>query len=189
MIGGTLEYLISSLPNLSFQNTDEVKERVIGLLEKYAGNMYKEAGPAEILDREAAKFLSASTYAVFQKIKLNSIHEPEFRNSKSTVIAAYSTFTDELKRDITVWRTRKDEGDKKSIKNRVEDIIGEGNPLDKEIRIMKYQWEKLETLSKEHFSDFEALVTYKIQLLILLRWWSFDAETGMRNYIRMTIND
>jgi hypothetical protein len=188
MIGGTLEYLMSSLPHLSFQNTDETKERVIGLLEKYAGTFDQKVSPAELLDREAKKFLSASRYAIFQKINLNTIHAHEFQKSSSEVIAAYSSFTDELKRDVTLWRTLKEDGDK-SIKNKVEKIIGEGNPLEKEIRIMKYQWEKLETLSKEHFSDFEALVTYKIKLLILLRMWSFDADKGMKNYIRLTINN
>lgn len=186
MIGGTLEYLMSSLPHLTFQHTEEARHQVIGLLEKYAGYLDKALSPVEILDGEARKFLPADAFAVFQKIHLNNIHEPEFQMDKSKVLSAYSTFTFQLKGDIKKWRTLPDESENKSIKNKVESIIGEGTPLEKEIQIMQHQWEKLNELSAGHFSDFEALVTYKIKLMLLLRWWSFNMEKGMEHYTNVT---
>ena len=189
MIGGTLEYLMSSLPDLSFRNSEEVKRGVIGLLEKYAGPAAERLSPLEILDDEAQKFLPASAFPVFQKINLGNIHEDEFRESKSKVLSAYATFTFELKKEIKAWRTSQNEGEKKAVKTKVEHLIGEGTPLEKEIRIMQYQWNKLEALSAGHFADFEALVTYKIKLMILLRWWSFNVKKGLVIFHQMTTNN
>jgi hypothetical protein len=186
MIGGTLEYLMSSLPDLSFQNSDEVRQRVTGLLKKYAGPGGEELSPAEILDGEAQKFLPASVFYIFQKIDLKNIHEAEFQKNNSKVLAAYSTFIFQLKKEIKTWRTSQNESDKKAAKNKLENIIGDGTPLEKEIQLMKYQWHKLEEFSAGHFADREALFAYKIKLLILLRWWSFDAEKGFKKFTKMT---
>lgn len=186
MIGGTLEYLVSSLPNLSFQNLDEKKYQVLGLLQKYGDNTTGKLSPIEILDNEARKYLPASKFAVFQKINLKNIHRAEFRNYKSKVLTTFSSFTFELKKSINEWRISQDEEKKKPEKSKIGSIVGEGTPLEKEIRIMEYQWDKLEELSVGHFSDFDALLIYKIKLMILLRWWSFNVEKGMDHFIRIT---
>ena len=189
MIGGTFEYLMSSLPNLSFQNTEELKGRVISLLQKYAGVGANEKSMVEILDSEAEKFLPASTFCIFQKINLRNIHEKEFQQSKSTVLSTFSKFTFELKNEIKQMRISQKESDEKSSKSSLEKLIGQGTPLEKEVQIMKYQWEKLEDLSVGHFADLEELIAYKIKLMILTRWWSFQTEKGFENFTRMTTNN
>ena len=189
MIGGTYEYLVSSLPNLSFQNTDEAKQKVLALLQKYSGNAAEELNPLEILDSEAQKFLPLSTFGVFQKMDLKNIHEEEFQNSKIRLLSAFSKFTFELKNEINVWRTSQNENEKKSAKKNIEKIIGDGSPLENEIQFMKYQWGKLEELSAGHFSDLEAIFSYKIRLMILLRWWSFNTEKGFEKFNQMTTNN
>lgn len=188
MIGGTFEYLMSSLPNLVFQNTDETKRRVIGLLQKYAGVASDEINPAEILDSEAQKFLDPATFNIFQKINLRNIHELEFQKNKSTVLSTFSKFTFDLKEKIRQSRISQ-KGNEKSSKGSLEKLIDQGTPLEKEIQIIKYQWEKLEELSVGHHADLEALITYKIKLMILLRWWSFNVEKGFEIFTRMTINN
>lgn len=189
MIGGTLEYLMSSLPNLSFQNTNEAQQRVLRLLRNYAGQAAEKWTPIEILDHEAQKFLPAAAFSLFQQIQLNHIHEADFRKTNSQVLSAFSAFMYELKKDLQARRQPPGEGEKKSVNNQLEELIGEGTPLDKEIRIMQYQWDKLEDLSAGQFANFEALVTYKIKLMILLRWWSFQLDKGLANFNRMTTND
>ena len=188
MISGNLEYLVSSLPGLTFQNTAEKRERVFGLLHTYAGAAAKDLSLLEILDIEAQKFLSPSTFEVFEKINLRNIHEPEFQESKSIVLSSFSKFSHELKEDIRRWRISHNDHEEKSPKSKVGKIIGQGTPLEKEIQIMKYQWEKLEEISVGHFANAEALTTYKIKLMILLRWWSFHAEKGFENFVQMTAN-
>jgi hypothetical protein len=189
MIGGTLEYLMTSLPNLSFQDTDEAKTALFTLLKKYTGNTSKESSAVEMFEMEAEKYLSKSSFQNLQNLNLNQIHKTEFLNHKSRVVSEFAKFTHALKNEIRVWLTTQNESDKKAAKNRVEEIFGEGSPLEKEIRIMKYQWDKLEELSIGHFADIEALFTYKLKLMILLRWWSFNKEKGFNKFIQMTTNN
>ena len=189
MIGGTYEYLMSSLPDLSFQNTDEAKRKVLGLLKKYAGNAAGQLSTVELLDSEAQKFLPTSTFNIFQKITLKNIHEEIFQNSKSRVLANFSTFRFELKKELKALRTSQSGSEKKTAKNNLEKIISDSTPLEKEIQIMQYQWQKLEDFSAGHFSDLEAVFTYKIKLLLLLRWWSFDAEKGFAKFTKMTVKN
>lgn len=188
MIGGTFEYLVSSLPRLSFDNSEEVKARVFNLLKKYAGDNSHKKGMAEILDGEVQKFLPSSTFSDFQKIDLRKIHEPEFQESKSIILSSFSKFMLDMKNEIRDLRISQKENDEKAS-SRIGKLIGEGTPLEKEVHLMKYQWEKLEELSVGHFANLEALVTYKIKLMILSRWWSFDLERGFDNYTRMTTNN
>lgn len=186
MITGNLEYLVSSLPTLSFQNSEEKKERVFMLLKNYAGVQGNDKSLPEILDNEAQKFLPASTYHLFQKMKLRNIHEEEFQQSNSQVLSTFSKFNFELKEKIKLWRISQANNEEKSFKSAIETIIGQGTPIEKEIQIMKYQWENLEEIAVGHYANPEALTTYKIKLLILLRWWSFHTEKGFENFKRMT---
>ena len=189
MIGGTYEYLMSSLPNLSFQNTEETKREVIGLLQKYAGIDSENISPEEILNSEAQKFLPATTFTLFKKFNLENIHELEFQQSKIKVLSAFSKFSYILKNDIKEMRLSQQGEEKKSIKSDIAKLLGDGTPLEKEIFIMKHQWEKIEELAVGHFADMEALFSYKIKLMILIRWWSFNAEKGFENFSQMTKNN
>ncbi len=180
---------MSSLPNLSFQNSAEAKQKVLGLLEKYAGSAAEQLSAAEILDREVQNFLPTSLFNIFQKINLKNIHEEIFQKNKSNVLSNFSKFNFELKKELIARRTSKNGSKKKTAKNNLEKIIADGTPLEKEIQIMKYQWQKLEDFSAGHFSDLEAVFAYKIKLLILLRWWSFDAEKGFAKFTKMTVKD
>jgi hypothetical protein len=188
MIGGTYEYIINSLPDLSFHSTDETKQRVIGLLQKYAGNVGRDLSPVEILDNEAKKFLPEEAFYFFEKINLQNIHEPEFKLCKIKVLADYATFTFELKNEIKNLRTSAVGQEQKSSKNVMEQLVGEGTPLEKENHLLKYQWDRIDEISAGHLSDMEALFSYKIKLLLLLRRWSFNMEKGYENYIRTTTN-
>lgn len=189
MIGGTFEYLISSLPYLSFENTAEQRHKVLELFRKYNGKKTEGLNPVTILDNEAEKFLPKSSFHLFQRMNLNNIHEEEFRNSKNSVLSDFSTFCFDLKKALGQWRRFQNEGEKKSIKNNVEQLLEGSNPLEKEVRLMEYQWKKLEDFSAGHFSDLEAIFIYKIKLLIILRWWSFDAKKGFQKFQKMTIEN
>jgi hypothetical protein len=186
MISGNLEYLMSSLPNLSFTNNNEFKQELYDLFEKYQGNGAAPLNPIAILDHEAQKFLSATTLSLFQGIDLKNIHEEQFQNSKARVLSRFSKSIYQLKQEIRAWRMASADHDKGPQEKRVKTIIGEGNPLEQEVQIMKYQWDILEELSIGHFADIEALLVYKLKLMLLLRWWSFHTEKGMDHFIKLT---
>ncbi len=188
MIGGTYEYIINSLPDLSFHTTEEAKQRVVGLFQKYAGEAGRDLSPAEILDSEAKKYLPDGAYYYFEKINLQNIHEAEFRQCNIKVLADYATYTYELKNEIKKLRTAPERNEQRAANNWIERLLGEGTPLEKEMRILKYQWDLLTDVSIGHLSDMEALFSYKIKLLLLLRQWSFNMEKGYGNFTRITTN-
>jgi len=189
MISGTYEYLMSSLPNLSFVNTKEYRKRVIGLLEKYEGPDASDMSIIKIVDREAEKFLPASDFQVFKSMHLNNIHEKSFQTSGIKILSSFSKSMYELKKQLKVLRT----ADKDKIKSislgHIESLISAANPLEKEVQLMRYQWNILEDLSADHFSDMEAVFSYKLKMLLLLRWWSFDEKAGFSRFIKMTSNN
>lgn len=188
MIGGTYEYIMSSLPDLSFQSSEETKQWVVGLLQKYAGDAGRNLSPVEILDSDAKKFLPEKAFYFFEKFNLQNIHETEFQQCKIKVLAEYAKFSFELKNELKKIRTGVEGNEQNGTKNWTKRLIGEGTPLEKENLILKYQWDTLAEISVGHLSDMGALFSYKIKLLLLLRRWSFNVERGYENFTRVTTN-
>jgi hypothetical protein len=186
MLSGNLEYIMSSLPYLSFNDREEQRSHVVSILGKYHGSSIDGQRIETILDQEAGKFLSSKMFLIFQQINLSSIHDESFQKSKNEILAAFSKFTYRLKTDLLeLRRSRKNESESTSSKNsRFEDIPE--SPLDAEIYLIKLQWDYLEELSIGYYTDFSALVVYKLKLLLLLRWWSFDQNKGLDNFIKIS---
>jgi len=186
MIAGNLEYLMSSLPYLSFQDTEEARSKVHSVLKKYAGSSEGEKNTIEILDEEAQKFLNPENYQFFQKIGLDTIHSENFRNHRNKVLAEFSTYMHNLKesvRQLRIFRKNSGEGSRPETPPLP---LEPGTPLEEEIQLLKWQWYKLEELSLGHYSDFGALAIYKLKLLLLERWWSFDQEQGFAIFLNAT---
>jgi len=186
MISGNLEYIISSLPYLSFNDTEEQRSHILSILEKYYGFSIDSQRIVTVLDQEAGKFLSSKMFLLFQQINLSSIHDKGFQKSKNEILAAFSKFTFRLKTDLLeLRRSRKNDSESISSKNsRFVDIPE--SPFEAEIYLIKLQWDYLEELSFGHYADFSALVVYKLKLLLLLRWWSFDQNRGFDNFITIS---
>ena len=186
MIAGNLEYVMSSLPYLSFQDAVEERSKVLPILKKYAGASATEKSIAAILDEEAHKFLNPKDYRLFQQISFTTIHTEAFRQSKNKVLAAFSNFSHSLKKDLEQLRILRKKGtDPSTVKNPPLPSL-QGNPLEVEVQLLKLQWDKLEELSIGHYTDFGALCLYKLKLLLLLRWWSFDQKEGFDNFLNST---
>jgi len=60
----------------------------------------------------------------------------------------------------------------------IADVVTEGNPLDKEIKLMRTRWEFLDNLSVGRYFDLGALIIYYLKLQILERKDSFNKEKG-----------
>jgi hypothetical protein len=186
MISGNLEYIISSLPYLSFNDREEQRSHVLSILEKYFGPSIDHQRVETILDQEAGKFLSPKMFLLFQQINLSDIHDESFQKSKNEILAGFSKFTHRLKTDLLGLRRSRTKGSEStSSKNGRFEGIPE-SPLEAEIYLIKLQWDYLEELSFGHDTDFSALVVYKLKLLLLLRWWSFDQNRGFDNFIAIS---
>jgi len=186
MIQGNLEYLMSSLPHLTFNDSDEVRKRVNSILSKYAGAAREGYDLIDILDFEAEKFLSASSSAIYQSIALEDIHETNFRNSSNAVLAEFANWMHWLKNEIAELRNARRQKLKQTDQRKRALPIEQGTPLQEEVQLLRLQWNKADELAVGHNSDFSELVTYKLKLMILLRWWSFDKKRGIETFQEIT---
>ncbi len=186
MIQGDLEYLMSSLPYLSFTDAEEERTRVATLFQKYAGPTAGEQGVLGIFEAEAGKFLSADAFQTLKAICLEDMPGPAFRNSKNKVLATFAAYANGLKQDVRELRLARRSQLEVSAHKKPPLPLTPGNPLEEEIQLMKWQWESLEELSTGHYTDFGALCIYKLKLLLLLRWWGFDQQKGFETFLEIT---
>ena len=180
MIAGNLEYLMSSLPNLSFGNTEALQHEVSSIFKKYHLTSEASDNLLPILNAEAKKFLTKTQYDNFLRIQLSNIHREDFRESSNGVIAAFSIFMHNLKHELKIFRSNRQLEDAPS--HPTFDSLPElsTNPLKAEVQLLKMQWNQLEALSIGHYSDVTALYIYKLKLELLLRWWSFNEDVGFK---------
>jgi hypothetical protein len=57
-------------------------------------------------------------------------------------------------------------------------LIKDGNPLDIELKLMKYRWDWLEEREFGHYSDLDFFILYYLKLQLLQRVASFKKELG-----------
>lgn len=183
MIPGQLEYLMSSLPYLSFQHSKELRRKVVTTFQKYAHTPGTNKSLIELLDDEACKFLSPRAAQIFKELDLQTMHRRAFQQSPNKVVAAFARYLFSLK--VSLLSTRMEEQAFRELKQETATLAVElekGTPLEKEIQIMQLQWEKLEELSIGHHFNLESLIIYKLKLMILDRWWSFNEERGFQAF-------
>jgi len=180
MLTGNLEYLISSLPNLSFSDSETVQQDIKTLFQKYASNIEVSTDVVSILNNEASKYLSQSDFQIFERLRLNIIHSEQFQSSSIAVVSEFSKFMHHLKRELKTFRLAKKSEESQGKINY--ELLGElpTNPLQAEQYLLRMQWQKLDALSIGHYADFSALVLYKLKLDVLSRWWQFDTEIGFQ---------
>jgi hypothetical protein len=186
MISGNLEYLMSSLPNLSFQNNDDIRLQVSSTLTKYAGSSAEGLSLVEVLDKEAEKFLSPKASRLLRRIDLHTVHDTAFQQSANRLLSDFSKYAFSLKEAVRQLRIARRNPSSESASGKQPLLLTPGTPLEEEIQLMKLQWDKLEELSIGHYADLGSLIIYKIKLMILTRWWSFDKDQGFETFSKLT---
>jgi hypothetical protein len=185
MITGDLEYIMSSLPDLYFQNTEEERLKVLGLLKKYADPSNEPEDAVGILNAEARKFMGQSDYSLFEQIDLLKIHKDIFRSNRDPVVSGFAEYMAQLKEELRQLRlSRNEDDDTGTVKKSTFPLIP-GDPLEEEIQLLKWQWDKLEALSMGEYANFSALAAYKLKLQLLVRWWNFDEERGFDHFANL----
>lgn len=186
MIGGDLEYLISSLPYLRFDDSQGYQRSVSRCFQKYAGAAAKGRPIDRLLDQEAGKFLSQKDQKLFGELSLQQLHNDAYRRAGLPLLAAFSAYVTGLNEALKALRLARRKNNDPMALVKIEAPIEPGNPLQEELQLLKLQWEKLEELSALHYADLTALVAYKLKLLLLLRLWSFDAQKGYEVFTKTT---
>jgi len=186
MISGDLEYLMTSLPYLTFNASEESKKAVSDCLRKYSDQGMGDLTLDRLLDIEAAKYLSRQRTNFFKEITLDQLHKDNLVNSDLPLLAGFSRYVAGLRDELKILRIARREADDPIAIERLPSPIKTGNPLEEEIRILELQWDRIEALSSMHFSNFSALVAYKLKLMLLLRLWSFDQNKGYEIFVKTT---
>jgi hypothetical protein len=182
MIPGDLEYLMSSLPELRFEHTGPTRVHVESLLQKYTDVPEAELQISEALNHEASKYIRGKRLELLLRLDLDSLHEESFRKSEHKLLSEFACFLWNLKKDLFAYRKSTYDGEPhKAMIHGLPEL--DGNPLENEIQLLQFMWDNLEEQASGQYSGFEALLIYKIQLLILERLWSFEARSGYRNYL------
>lgn len=184
MIGGDLEFLMSSLPHLTFNDQLEYRKNIYELFRQYSGIDEQAFHPIHGLNTEASKYLSSSSYKLFESLDLKTIHTDPFRNHSNAFIAQLGSFMHQLKTDLMKWRKQRAESEIHD--QELAKMLSQGNVLKTEVELLKFQWLKVEDLSSGSFTDLVSLMAYKIKLMILLRWWSFDHDAGHKLFFKLT---
>ncbi len=182
MIPGDLEYLMSSLPELRFEQSGSTRVHVESLLQKYTGVPEAELQISEALNHEASKYIRGERQELLLGLDLDSLHQDSFRKSEHKLLSEYAYFMWNLRKDLFAYRKSTYDGETQIVMiHGLPELMG--NPLENEVELLRFMWDNLEELAAGIYSGFEALLVYKIQLLILERLWSFEARSGYRNYL------
>lgn len=148
-----LVYLVSSLPSLSFGQTPPMS--------------------LESFESEAKEQLTSAEFDALCKLDLKNLGETDSSNLKQ-----FRELIMQLNADILEVRNAK-------VSHRAADIhtlskvVFEQNPLEREMSIMKWQWEQLTNIDFGETFSFTVVLVYKLKLRILHRINSFNADKGM----------
>jgi hypothetical protein len=184
MLNGNLEYVMTSLPNLSFDNSSSYQHEVSRLLISYTAESDDINDLILRLHKIARKYLTQGQYNFFKSLNLNEVHEAYYANSSYAVVSVFSEYMRQFKAQLRDYRVAKYAG--ASVTKKHYEIIGElpENPLDAEVMLLRLQWTTLEELSVGHYTDVSSLFLYKLKLQLLVRWWSFDTSKGFDVFLK-----
>jgi len=85
-----------------------------------------------------------------------------------------------LQQDVDRWL--KSENDAFPTDGRtVDELVNNRDPLSREHGLDELRWQRLDDFSVGHDFDFDALVAYRLRLLLAEKWIAGTAETGRQN--------
>lgn len=167
-------YLISSLPMLKYRvEPDITLEEFLSVCSSFASE--KDCGLIE---------------------KCSLIPENKIDNK---TLGKFYNWEIQLRNRIAEKRISRTDSEMRSVKREhndfsveIDDIIQKAesasNPAEKEKVLDEARWNKLEELESGHDFDLDALLLYKIKLLINLKWTARIREKGKENF-RNIIDD
>lgn len=146
-------YLMCSLPSLTFGQVPPIS------LDEFQSNAQSQ--------------LSAKH---FKMLKVVDLHQVDRQRTKG-VLPGLVDMLEEVQQDLSEIREARIRKRSPKLLS-LQSIILDANPLEREKRIMQWQWDELEALeSGETFTLTEVLV-YQLKLQIVCRLHSFNVERG-----------
>ncbi len=123
---------------------------------------------------EAEKWMSPTDYLNLSGT-LASNYEPK---DIKGIYSNYLVFENQLRTELAEYRKAAKEGYEYKFVHLPSQLIKDGNPLEIELKLMKYRWDWLEEREFGHYSDHDFFVLYYLKLQLLQRVAMFKTELG-----------
>ncbi len=123
---------------------------------------------------EAEKWMTSADYASLSETLVNRYDA----QNKSRMYNDFLLFENEVRTELAEYRRAAKEGYEYKFLHLPAQLIKDGNPLDIELKLMKYRWDWLEEREFGHYSDSDFFVLYYLKLQLLQRVASFKKELG-----------
>ncbi len=154
-------YLVSQLPHLTFLQEPPIKR--------------------EYFLEEARKWVSLGEFLILSKVDINDFYldkrDPE-------LLREHKMFEFSLRNQLALFRKSKKEGQAVKLSKELS-FLGEANPLEAEIELLRMRWESIEEKEKEHYFDLEFLILYFLKIQILERLATFNKEKGQKVFEKL----
>jgi len=123
---------------------------------------------------EAEKWMTPADYASLSETLVNRYEA----QNKSSMYNDFLLFENEVRTELAEYRRAAKEGYEYKFLHLPMQLIKDGNPLDIELKLMKYRWDWLEEREFGHYSDLDFFILYYLKLQLLQRVASFKKELG-----------
>ncbi|MCK4530112.1 MAG: DUF2764 family protein [Candidatus Marinimicrobia bacterium] len=123
---------------------------------------------------EAEKWMTPADYTSLSETFVNRYEA----QNKSGMYNDFLLFENEVRTELAEYRRAAKEGYEYKFLHLPMQLIKDGNPLDIELKLMKYRWDWLEEREFGHYSDSDFFVLYYLKLQLLQRVASFKKELG-----------
>lgn len=143
-------YLMTSLPSLSFGQVPPIT--------------------IDEFNDDAKRQLSAKHFKTLESVDILKL------NTK-TAVKRISSLLNDIKEDLSEVREAKAQN-RQAKPERMRKRALLGNPLEREINIMQWQWEELEDIAAGKTFTLTEVLVYKLKLQLLERMHSFDENKG-----------
>ncbi|MFA6617518.1 MAG: DUF2764 family protein [Candidatus Neomarinimicrobiota bacterium] len=127
---------------------------------------------------EAEKLMSETD---FQHIKNTLVNDYEPKEIKG-VYSDFLTFENRLRTELAEYRKATKEGFEYKFSLLPAQLLKDANPLEIELKLIKFRWDWLEEREFSHYSDLDFFVLYYLKLQLLKRMNSFKQEIGEKAF-------
>ncbi|MCF7832158.1 MAG: DUF2764 family protein [Candidatus Marinimicrobia bacterium] len=123
---------------------------------------------------EAGKWMTPADYASLSETLANRYEA----QNMSGMYNDFLLFENEVRSELAKYRRAAKEGYEFKFLHLPPQLIKDGNPLEIELKLMKYRWDWLEEREFGHYSDLDFFVLYYLKLQLLQRVATFKRELG-----------
>lgn len=130
------------------------------------------------LIEEAEKWMTAADFKALTDTLANR-YEPD---GAKGVYAEFLAFEKAVRHELAAYRKALKEGYEHKFLLLPAQSVKDGNPLDIELKLMKYRWDWLEEREFAHYSDLDFFTLYYLKLQLLQRAFEFKREEGEEKF-------